>query len=171
MRSLCRNEGAALVMSRPAAAILVRQFLRFGLVGCVGFCVDTAVLYAAMDFLGAGPYYGRLLSYLVAATSTWYLNRIVTFRDRHSANKAKQWLRFLFFNCAGGGVNYLTYVSYLHFLHPAVAGPLVGVALGSCAGLIINFSLSRYLVFAPAQTVVPPSLPSDVPAPVRTRSG
>src|ERR1019366_77185 len=95
------------------------RFVRFGLVGCVGFVVDSAVLYAAISFLGTGPYLGRVLSYLVAATTTWFLNRPTTFSDRRSRNVLLEWLRFLLWNCLGGGVNYLTYAIYLHFAPPS----------------------------------------------------
>ncbi|MGH8576331.1 MAG: GtrA family protein, partial [Gammaproteobacteria bacterium] len=47
------------------------RFLRFGLVGTAGFVVDAAALTAAMAWLGLGPYGGRVVSYLAAATFTW----------------------------------------------------------------------------------------------------
>jgi putative flippase GtrA len=127
---------------------MLGQFFRFALVGCVGFLVDCAILYAAIGFLGTGPHLGRVFSYLAAATTTWGLNRRITFGDRRDANPLREWLRFLLYNALGGGVNYLTYAAYLHFGYPNAAAPLIGVALGSCTGLLVNFTLSRQLVFS-----------------------
>jgi len=75
---------------------MLKQFIKFGMVGIIGFFVDSYALYGFMDFLGLDLYVGRLASYLVAATATWALNRIFTFptsRDNYS-NKRKQWGKF-----------------------------------------------------------------------------
>ena len=57
---------------------LPTQFLRFGLVGAVGFLVDVGVLYA-MHGLGLDLYTARVVSFLAAATFTWLGNRFFTF--------------------------------------------------------------------------------------------
>src|SRR3954469_10325600 len=51
----------------PDRVRLAIELLRFGVVGVVGFVVDAAVLIAGIA-LGLGPWFGRALSYLVAAT-------------------------------------------------------------------------------------------------------
>src|SRR3954454_14137207 len=63
------------VLSTAAAPLarLLGEFLRFGVVGTVGFVVDAAVLMAAIA-LGLGPWLGRVLSYLLGATTTFGLN-------------------------------------------------------------------------------------------------
>ena len=114
----------------------------------MGFCVDAATLYAAIYLLQTGPYFGRVVSYFAAATSTWYLNRMVTFPDSRGAHKGKEWLKFIAYNCLGGLVNYACYACYLHYSSASLAAPMVGVALGACAGLIVNYTLVRHLVFA-----------------------
>jgi len=57
------------------------QLLRFAAVGCVGFAVDVAMLQL-LRAAGAGLLWGRAGSFLVAATTTWALNRRYTFDDR-----------------------------------------------------------------------------------------
>jgi putative flippase GtrA len=123
-----------------------KQFLRFGLVGIAGFVVDVGVLYPALA-LGAGPYVGRGVSYLAAATSTWYLNRRVTFAARRSASLGPEWFSFMLCNAVGGLLNYTTYAAWVHYFGSARLVPACGVALGSLAGLCVNFTLSRQLVF------------------------
>jgi putative flippase GtrA len=126
---------------------VLRQFYRFGLVGIAGFLIDVAVLYIALTLLGSGPYIGRGVSYLAAASSTWYLNRRVTFAARRSEAIGREWLRFVLFNGAGGILNYSIYAVCLHYLGSAGLAPAIGVALGSLTGLCLNFALSRQLVF------------------------
>ncbi len=94
-----------------------------------------------------GPYLGRIPSYLVAATTTWALNRRFTFADRRGGNAFAELARFLAANSLGGVLNYGTYVllvSWSHFVHDM---PVLGVAAGSLVGMTSNYVLSHRLVF------------------------
>jgi putative flippase GtrA len=122
---------------------LGRQFLSFAVVGAIGFVVDVAVLYLMAPLLG---WYGaRVLSFLAAATATWALNRRYTFR-RSQASVLREYLGYLVTMLGGAVVNYGAYVLVLHWATGPWA-PAAGVALGSCAGLVVNFLSARYLVF------------------------
>lgn len=122
------------------------QFLRFALVGCAGFLVDAAVLSAVL-FLGADHYTGRIVSYLAAATSTWVLNRNYTFSAQRDARLLGEWGRFLAANAVGGLINWSTYALLVSVSAVVFAHPIIGVAAGSVAGLVVNFTLSRRFVF------------------------
>lgn len=129
---------------------VVGQFLRFGAVGTLGFFVDTVTLLGAVA-LGAGPYLGRLLSYLVAASTTWALNRAWTFRERGGdAPPARQWALFVALNLAGFTANYGTYALVTSLIGTGAAELVAAVAAGSLAGMFLNFALARQIVFRPA---------------------
>lgn len=131
----------------PPRIELIIQFGKFGVVGVIGLMVDTAVLYALLYGVGLGFYSARLLSYLVAATTTWALNRLFTFRDPRPDPLYKQWARFVTANAFGGGVNYAVYVVLIAFVPLCVAHPVLAVAAGSLAGMFLNFAASKALVF------------------------
>ncbi|MGK7866727.1 GtrA family protein [Falsiroseomonas sp. E2-1-a20] len=132
----------------PRRAAGLVQFLRFGVVGTVGFVVDTAVLYAGLA-VGLGLYSGRAVSYLAAATTTWALNRAWTFRAEGPAQPlARQWALFLVVNLVGFAFNYGTYAVLIAFVPAVAAAPILGVAAGALAGMAGNFILSRRFVFA-----------------------
>jgi putative flippase GtrA len=139
---LTRLEG----MIGPARFGVLMEFLRFGVVGTIGFVVDTAVLYAGLA-LGLGLYGGRAISYLVAATTTWALNRLWTFRGRGEGPAHQQWALFLLVNLIGFAMNYGTYAALIIFVPLVAAHPVLGVAAGAIAGMFGNFVLSRQLVF------------------------
>ena len=128
-----------------------QQFLRFCAAGGVGLVVDASVLYATAPFLG---WYGaRVLSFLAAATATWWLNRRYTFvipvslpQARQPTPVLRQYFHYLLSMLLGGCVNYGVYVATLQWVH-VPGSALLGVALGSCAGLCFNFLTARYLVF------------------------
>jgi len=121
--------------------------LAFSIVGAVGFVVDSSVLYAAIA-LGLGLAGGRVVSYLAAVTVTWALNRRYTFADRSQQALLKQWARFAFTQLAGAAVNLGSYYLLLHTDRALVARwPVLAVALGSLAGLSINFMVAKVYVF------------------------
>ncbi|TCZ57994.1 GtrA family protein [Roseicella aquatilis] len=120
--------------------------LRFGLVGVVGFVVDAAVLTLGI-MLGSGPWLGRVLSYVAAASTTFALNRIWTFRRTTRVRPVLQWALFLAVNLVGFAFNYGTYALLIAFVPVVAAHPVLGVAAGSLAGMVGNFVLSRRFVF------------------------
>jgi len=124
------------------------QVLRFGIVGGVGFLVDAGMLYLLLTW-GLDPYSGRVVSFVAAATTTWILNRSFTFRrDSPSEHHpAGEWLAYLGLMVIGGLVNYGTYAAAITFSEPVRQHPVIGVALGSIAGMAINFWTSKRLVF------------------------
>lgn len=128
---------------------ILGQFLRFGVVGTAGFVMDSAVLYAMLA-LGLGPYAGRVVSYLAAATLTFALNRAWTFRAAARAPVARQWGAFVALNLLGFVANYGTYAVLIARSGLVAAHPILGVAAGSIAGMFINFAVSRRFVFRPA---------------------
>jgi putative flippase GtrA len=134
----------------PAFATLRQsRFLRFSAVGVVGFLIDAGVLQMLL-VLGQGPYLGRLASFLAAATGTWLLNRRYTFRATTTRALHREWLHYLALMVVGGAVNYGVYAACLVTLPLVRAYPVIGVAVGSCAGLVVNFLSARFLVFRAA---------------------
>lgn len=124
------------------------QFARFAVVGTIGFVVDASVLTLAVSAAGMGPYLARLLSFGVAATVTWFLNRRYTFAaHRRSSGALSQWSRFVAVNSLGACINYGVYAALIASSDIARRYLLLAVAAGSVAGLMSNFTLSRAYVF------------------------
>ena len=121
------------------------RFVRFGLIGALGFLVDVAILYP-VAWLGAGWMLGRLCSWLGAASFTWIANRRFTFAMA-TPPSVREWASFLLANSFGGMVNYGTYVALIEGVSGVAAHPFLGVAAGSVAGLAVNFGLSARMVF------------------------
>ncbi len=125
--------------------MLAGQFMRFGMVGLVGFVADTATVYGLRGWLGL--YGAGAVAYLSGATTTWFLNRIWTFRGRGSGRAHHQWARFLGANLLGFTLNRGTYFLLITISPFCVAYPVVAVFAGAIAGMFVNFHLSRTLVF------------------------
>jgi putative flippase GtrA len=117
--------------------------VRFTQVGILGFLVDSTVLYA-LAWIGLGWFVGRVGSYLAAASFTWIANRRYTFESPRSPSVA-EWGQFIAANSIGGIVNYIVYAVLFATVNVVAHHPVLGVASGSIAGLLINFFLSARL--------------------------
>lgn len=131
-------------LSREREAVL-RQFLRFGLVGVVCFGVDAAVVYALRGALGL--YAAGFASYVVAASLGWVLNRIWTFRSAAPRPMLRQWSTFLVAGMAGLLLNRGAYVALILASATAAEHPIIAVAAGAVAGMFVNFGMNRAVVF------------------------
>ena len=134
-----------------------RQFLAFCIVGTIGFVVDVAILHALAPWLGW--YGGRVLSFIGAATATWALNRAFTFSAQAAAARYSAWQqywRYMVAMLGGAAVNYLAYTLTLLW-SSAPWAPTLGVAMGSIAGLAVNFISARKVAFRTRQSQSPSS--------------
>lgn len=125
------------------------EFVRFSIVGTIGYLVSVSALYGSTEVLGIGTYLAGALAYLVAASTTWALNRTFTFRDASRTKPSTQWTRFVVTNSVGGAANYGVFACLVASKLPVLSEPGIAVAAGSIVGLGLNFTISRRYVFAP----------------------
>ena len=126
--------------------VLIRQLFAFGVVGVLGFLVDAGILYLARC-LGIGLIVGRVVSYLTAATSTWALNRRFTFTSREDRGPLREWVLFMISQLAGAVFNLGLYGWLVTSSRLVAAQPVIGVAAGSLAGMLVNFFVAKKFVF------------------------
>ena len=121
------------------------QFMMFGTVGFIGFLTDTAFVYgfrARLGLYGAG-----LVAYVVAASVTWILNRLWTFRGLGAGPMHRQWAKFLAANLLGFTLNRGTYALLITFVPLCAEEPVLAGFAGAVAGMFVNFGLSKKVVF------------------------
>jgi putative flippase GtrA len=127
------------------------SFLRFAVIGGVGFVVDSTILAADTNWLGLDPFKGRLLSIFCAMMCTWLGNRYFTFPDRRARGSLRalfqEWGKFVAANIVGALVNYGVYAALLHFASTPFNNKYIALVCGVLAGLVFNFTLSKKLVF------------------------
>jgi putative flippase GtrA len=124
---------------------LITQFTRFLAVGAVGFAIDGGLL-DLLVWSGIDPYQARAISFPPAVTVTWYLNRVWAFAVRDKAAR-RQYLRYIAVQIIGAVSNYALYAVVLLGIPHTSTGVLAAFAIGSAAGLVINFVGARKLVF------------------------
>jgi putative flippase GtrA len=129
---------------------ILKKFLSesfiFGSVGAVGFLVDVTVLYSLAGLIGL--FYGRVVSFLAAVVATWLLNRRWTFKGRNSGLRNRhEFVVYLALMLVGGSINYGVYVWLVVAYQLIQQHPVIGVAVGSLVGMLINYLSSRFVLF------------------------
>lgn len=149
---MSRNSVSRQVLSLLDAGVLLlartglsADFIRFGMVGALGFCWDTSTVYATKNHFGL--YVAGTLGFIVAATANWVINRYWTFRHRNQGAAHVQWLKFLAANLVGFLFNRGTFFTLVAISALCRAQPVLAIVAGTAAGLIFNYFLSKKLVF------------------------
>src|SRR5215469_3028857 len=128
-----------------------QQFLKFSMVGGVGFVVDAGSYFILTHYLGGGLISSRVVSSLVLGmTATFLLNNFLTFRGHGSGSIFARYLKFAAANIIGNLLNVGTHAVLVENLALFHRIPLLGVVAGTIVGLIFNFTGSKYFVFRSA---------------------
>ncbi|TAJ50152.1 MAG: GtrA family protein [Herbiconiux sp.] len=157
--------------STPAAPsrlrILATEFIRFGLVGGVGFVVDVGVFNllrtTIMDpaVMHQGPIMAKLISTALAILVNWLGNRYWTFRDRRRADMLRESIEFFAVSIVGMGIGlaclwFSHYVlGYTSLLADNISSNVIGLALGA----VFRFVLYRVWVFSEHRVRAPATNP------------
>lgn len=123
-----------------------RELLRFAIAGVIGFLVDAGLLYGMLA-LGAGYFVGRAVSFLAAVWSTWQFNRRFTFVSGSNRSIWSEYWHYLAAMLGGGVVNYAAYSAAILMLPKNGFLPVIAVAIGSLAGMTVNFVSAKLWVF------------------------
>jgi putative flippase GtrA len=128
---------------------LSRQFFWFAVVGVIGFVVDAGLLDFLVHHQGGNPYSGRGVSFLAAATTTWWLNRWLTFRSQQRLSIG-EWVRYVALMTLGAFVNIGVYSCIVWSAGSARQILWMALAAGTLCGMGINFLTARWMLYRPA---------------------
>lgn len=145
---------------RGSLSALVREVVKFGLVGLLAYVVDIGTFNLLQYAGGEGPLYGKpitakVISVALATTVAYFGNRFWTWRNRGRTNMGREYLLFFVFN----GIAMLIAVGCLAFSHyvlgltSALADNISANVVGLVLGTIFRFWSYRTFVF--------PALPDD----------
>ncbi len=130
------------------------QLIKFACVGAGGFVVDCAA-FALFHFMGElSVMWARMLAFLVAATSTWFGNRVLTFEYQGTGSRRddfKQWQKFMTSAMISAVPNLICFKA-LTLMLPAFYGSLfLAMVVGVLVGMVSNYLLSKAWVFKQTQ--------------------
>lgn len=146
---LSQRQALDFLLRLPLVGRLGPAFLRYVLVGGLGFIAD-ALLLEIFVRLSLSVYIARLLSMTLAMGCTYALHRNFTFTDAAKpARTGAQVIAFLVCQLIAAGVNYGVFCLLLAFMPAPVGliGRMFSLCCGVGAGLAVNFFLLRLFVF------------------------
>lgn len=123
---------------RAALHVVVRELVKFGLVGAVAYVVDVGIFnLLRLGPLDDRPLTAKTISVAVATVVAWLGNRYWTFRRRRRASARRELVLFFAMNGAGMGIA-LVCLAVSHYvlgftspLADNIAANVVGLVLGT----------------------------------------
>ncbi len=164
---------------------LVAQFARFGVVGAIGFVIDTTIFTLLIvtvlsdDVVHEGPLIAKVISTTVAILFNWMGNRLWTFRAHRGRQLIREGIEFGIVSLGGMaiGLGCLWVSHYALGFTSEVADVISSNVIGLGLGTLFRFTLYRVWVFAPHRGEPEPALfpevgtgsvPTPVDAPIET---
>ncbi len=138
---------------RGLVGVVVREAIKFGVVGAVAYVVDVSIFnllrFGPGGLLESKPLTAKAISVGVATCVAWYGNRQWTFRHRRTASPAKELLQFAVINGIGLAIGLgCLYVShYLLDLRTALADNISANVVGLVLSTLFRFWAYRQFVF------------------------
>ena len=126
-----------------SAQTLPQRFLRFALIGGLGFVVDAGMLLLLIQ-AGMDPFVARLVSIGLAMLVTWRLNRALTFGASRDG-QVREAARYVAVALSVAGLNYAIYAALLLIL-PACP-PLLATAISTGCCTLLSFAGYGKLAF------------------------
>jgi putative flippase GtrA len=138
---------------RLAKSAIVQRIIAFAIVGSIGFVIDGGILTLAIEIFKLNPYLGRAISFPIAVTATWYLNRRWTFAANASARKNTEYTRYFIIQVTGAAINLGIYFLLITIVPWFALHPIVPLAIAALVAMIFNFLGAQLYVFT--KTVKP----------------
>jgi dolichol-phosphate mannosyltransferase len=122
------------------------QLLQFGLVGASGYLINIGAFALLVKGAGIHHILAAVLSFCLAVTNNFLLNRTWTFRDARGGHAGFQAARFLAVSVGGLGVNLLVLYGLADVANaPVVASQAIAVAVA----MPFNFIGNKLWTFGP----------------------
>ena len=120
---------------------------RFAAIGAIGFVIDGGILTILNSAYGINLFYARLVSFSIAVTATWYLNRHLTFASGARNEAGREWGRYSVVNGIGALLNMGIFFWLVFTFEPLAEWPIVPLAIAASIALVFNFFASRRIAF------------------------
>jgi len=132
-----------------------KRFLKFAIVGGIGFVIDTGVLSLLVFLLHLGEGRRRLLakaiSFTLAVISNFIWNRRWTYPESRSKPVSKQLVQFFVLNLVGLGINLLVF-GFVDSLTTPWLGHVLALYAAQIAAvgvaMIWNFFANRFITYS-----------------------
>jgi putative flippase GtrA len=124
------------------------RFAKFLGVGAAGFVVDTVSFALLVGSSRLGPWAGRAAAFILAAATTWALNRALVFPSSGRVRQGRQALQYFAATVFSGALNLATYSTIIAIFGTDPFILQIAFVAGVGVGLISNYMLYSGVVFS-----------------------
>jgi len=128
----------------PYKKKVVREFIKFGIVGISGTIINLATLYLLTERLGIYYLISAVVSFLVAMTSNFVLNKIWTVKESMKLKIGEKYLKFSIISLCALGVNLFFLYLFTEFLKIYY---LISQVLAIGIAFLVNFVGNKIWTF------------------------
>jgi putative flippase GtrA len=123
------------------------QFIKFSLTGGLGTITNLAIFFLCADIAGLPEIPVSVCCFLIAGTQNYIINHTWSFAvaGQRTPPRVKQWALFLCASIAGLAVNIAVMTLVLKTF--TLPYKFIAQAAGIAAGMLINFTLSKLIVW------------------------
>ena len=100
---------ADIKQSAPKTTSEITRFLKFSVVGAIGFVIDFGVFNLLTGRFGMASIPASGISFVVAVTNNFILNRYWTYPDSRSKRLSQQAIQFAIVSVLGVGIRFLIF--------------------------------------------------------------
>lgn len=131
----------------PQISTLIKRILQYGSVGLLGMAVDTVSYLCMNSLFGVEHRLARFVSYWLATTHNWFVNRHFTFKHARKDKPSKELLRFYITACGSFVINYGFYFFSTTYVPFFQTYPIVAFFIGIGLAFIYNFTMANVFVY------------------------
>jgi putative flippase GtrA len=136
-----------LLIDRIKNFLIVSRFIRFSIIGTFGYLIDISIFFAINELYELSVYFSRIISFVFAATFSWYGNRLFTFASSKKKRVLKEWIDYLYSMTPGAAMNYLVFLIIVFSFENTQVVLFFAFSIGVLVGLLINYNLAKKYVF------------------------
>lgn len=132
---------------------VLHEVAKFGIIGAVNYALDVAVFNAlVVGTLHNKPITAKMISTVLAATSSYFMNRHWTWRHRARTGLRREYTLFILLSAIGLGITLacLAFSEYVLGLHSLLARNVAGNVVGVGLGMVWRFWSFKRWVFLDA---------------------
>lgn len=123
------------------------EFLRFFCVTVLGLALDIAIALALAELAGFPMWLAATCGFVIAAAANYAMHQLWSFREAPRGLSPARAAKYLGVALAALGVRVALVVQLEAIMGPAYS--LVILLLAAGGSFLVNFALSKFLVFAP----------------------
>ena len=132
---------------------LIEQFLKFGVVGAIAFCIDYGVLMLLSQALGWDPVLSAAVSFCVSVIFNYLASMKYVFQRRDDMSRRREFVVFIALSVVGLGINELVMLAGTAALGISALAVTFTKLVATAVVMVWNFlSRKKWLEAKPEQS-------------------